>query len=282
AATLGSPGQAAYAAANAYLDALAHHRHTHHLPAQSIAWGLWQHTSTMTAHLTTTDHHRITRTGTRPLTTPHALTLLDTAHTHTHPHLIAANLTPTHTPQRRTAGTGTGRSAADWAEQLAALPVEDRRRTLIDLVRTHAAAVLGHPDPGRLDSERGFIELGFDSLTAIELRNGLAAATGLRLPNTLIFDRPTMTELAGHLLAELVPEETDPLAPVLKELDRMERTVLAACRDEDAAEVLAGRLRSALSRLEGLRAPKAEAGFGAATADEIFTFIDRNLGRGRS
>ena len=235
----GAPGQANYAAANTFLDALAHHRHTTNHPATSLAWGLWATTSTMTSQLDTTDHHRINRNGINPLTNQQALTLLDNAHTTTHPLLIPLHLdTPTlqkqaaantlppllskliNTPRRTlttTSSTSSQNNTPPTAlrQKLAALTHPQRITTLLQTVRTHAAAVLGHPHPEAVDKDRAFTESGFDSLTAVELRNRLTTITGLRLPATLLFDHPTPTTLTNHLCTELLGtrHETAPPMP---------------------------------------------------------------------
>ena len=133
-------------------------------------------------------------------------------------------------------------------------PPAEQRRTLLDLVCANAASVLGHTDPGRIDIEAGFLDLGLDSLTALELRDRLAKATGLPLPATVVFDNPTPSVLAAHLHAELVggdgpaaPPETGAYAPA-PALPRFEAV--------DVAERI-----------------------GMATVEEIFEFIDRDLGR---
>ncbi|MEV0425899.1 SDR family NAD(P)-dependent oxidoreductase, partial [Micromonospora sp. NPDC050495] len=210
AGTLGSPGQANYAAANTYLDALAHHRHHQGLPATSLAWGLWAHTSTITATLDTTNQQRLTQAGIHPLPTPDALRLLDTALHTTHPTLIPAKLTPAalrlFNPEvaRRTAADASagGRGLAD---RLTTLTDAEQERLLLNLVRDEIAGVLGHRGGDQVDPRRAFKDLGFDSLTAVELRNRLATATGLRLPATLVFDHPTADALAEHLHRQLRP-----------------------------------------------------------------------------
>ena len=177
---------------------------------------------------------------------------------------------------------------ADWAAQLGGLPAVEQRRILLNLVRAQAAAVLGQSDPSRIEPDRGFLEIGIDSLTAVELRNRLASATGLRLPPTLIFDHSSPDGLAGFLHAELAPEETDALAPALGEIDRLERSLLAAAQDETARGALATRLRLTTSRLVGVgggaaggdREGTAVPGLiQEASVEEIFDFIDRKLGR---
>ncbi|MFC3522223.1 SDR family NAD(P)-dependent oxidoreductase [Streptomonospora nanhaiensis] len=221
AAVLGPPGQAGYAAANAYLDALAEHRHALGLPAASVAWGLWAERSALTAGLGDADMARMRRLGVAgPLATERALALLDTALAAGAPHLLAL---PVDTAGLRAAARRTGavpplfralvraprRGAACGAEPAA--PAEDarsalaarapgqRRAALLDLVRRAAAAVLGHPDTAAVGPDHRFLELGVDSLTAVELRNRLAAATGLRLPAGLVFRRTTPAALAAHL-----------------------------------------------------------------------------------
>ncbi|MCL2733177.1 MAG: SDR family NAD(P)-dependent oxidoreductase, partial [Actinomycetia bacterium] len=221
AGTLGNPGQANYAAANTYLDALAHHRHAQGLPATSLAWGLWQQASTLTAALTEDQHSRITGGGLVPMRTQDALGLLDAALAGAHaafvpavfqqavlrdpanadalPRIVSGLL---RTAPPRAAARGAG--ASSLRRTLAALPAAERRRHLLDVVRAHVAAVLGHGKPEAIDAERTFQDLGFDSLTAVELRNRLKAATGLPLPATLVFDHPTANALAALLHAELL------------------------------------------------------------------------------
>ncbi|WHX16791.1 type I polyketide synthase [Streptomyces malaysiensis subsp. malaysiensis] len=304
AGTLGASGQSNYAAANAYCDALAARRRALGLPGLSVAWGLWADASGMTGHLGEADRARMTRSGIGAMSSERALGLLDAAMRHGHHHLIAIDLDvralagrPALTlpaPLRALAGGGTARRTAatarphtDWAGHLAALPLEEQRRTLLNLVLSHAAAALGHSDPGRIQTERGFLELGFDSLTAIELRNRLTAVTGLRLATTLIFDHPNPAALAAHLHSELAPEDADPLAPMLGEIDRMESALLSVAQDETAHEALLERLRITLSKLGALHGGGTEEGPAAgriqdATADEIFQFIDEDLGRSES
>ncbi|MFF7347311.1 type I polyketide synthase [Streptomyces antimycoticus] len=304
AGTLGASGQSNYAAANAYCDALAAHRRALGLPGVSVAWGLWADASGMTGHLGEADRARMARSGIGAMSGERALGLLDAAVRHGHHHLIAIDLDiralagqPALTlpaPLRALTGGGAARRTAatarphtDWAGHLATLPLEEQRRTLLSLVLTHAAAALGHSDPGRIQTERGFLELGFDSLTAIELRNRLTAVTGLRLATTLIFDHPNPAALAAHLHTELAPEDVDPLAPMLGEIDRMESALLSVARDEAAREALLKRLQRTLSKLGALHGGGTEVEPAAgriqdATADEIFQFIDQDLGRSDS
>ncbi|WP_194820718.1 type I polyketide synthase [Micromonospora sp. S-DT3-3-22] len=217
---LGAPGQGNYAAANAFLDALAVSRRAAGLPAVSLAWGLWGEGSAMTDRLGDADRERMSRGGVLPLATADGLALLDAAVANPYPTAVPARLDlaalrtlgedlplPFHglvRPARRTAArAAAGATATGWAADLAALSTEERERAATALVLSQVAAVLGHASAERIDAGRAFQELGFDSLTAVELRNGLSAATGLRLPATLIFDYPSPRDLARHLLSEI-------------------------------------------------------------------------------
>jgi NADPH:quinone reductase-like Zn-dependent oxidoreductase/NAD(P)-dependent dehydrogenase (short-subunit alcohol dehydrogenase family)/acyl carrier protein len=289
AATIGSPGQANYAAANAYLDALAHHRHAHGLPATSIAWGLWQDTSTMTSHLTHTDHQRITRTGTSPLTTPQALTHFDTATTTPHPHAIATHLNPAtlHTqattttlppilsnlvrvPVTRTPAD----TAASFVARLTTLPAADRSAVILDLVRQEVARTLGHPDPASVDVERGFLDMGLDSLTALELRNQLSATTGIRLTSTAVFDYPTPAVLARHLLDKVTGRAA---APVISELDRLDSLLSSLSLENDSNADARARLLSFVRKWDSAGMP-VSGSLQSATDEELFRALDGELG----
>ncbi|MFT7834574.1 type I polyketide synthase [Saccharothrix sp. BKS2] len=217
---LGAPGQANYAAANAYLDALAARRRTAGLPATSIAWGLWDVESAMTGTLDAGDKARMSRNGVLPLTAEEGMALFDAAVSADAAAVVAARLdlralralgdhAPlafdglVRRPAKRAAAATAAADTSELAGRLAGLSEEERHTEVLSLVRARVAAVLGHGSPDDVDPARAFQDLGFDSLTAVELRNGLNAATGLRLPATLVFDYPTPLVLVEHLLTGL-------------------------------------------------------------------------------
>ncbi|WP_413812885.1 SDR family NAD(P)-dependent oxidoreductase [Streptomyces sp. OE57] len=222
AGVLGSAGQGNYAAANAFLDALARHRRDQGLPAHALAWGLWGERGTMTGGLGATDLDRMRRQGVQPLTTDQGLALFDAAirapralsvpirldvaalRRHGEPAPLLRGLVRTTTVRRGAANTATGGDGL--RDRLAALPPAGRERTLNDLVRAQAAVVLGHAGGDAVAGDRSFRDLGFDSLTAVELRNRLGTATGLRLPVTTVFDHPTPAALVAELLRLLAPD----------------------------------------------------------------------------
>ncbi|MDT8912319.1 SDR family NAD(P)-dependent oxidoreductase [Amycolatopsis sp. PS_44_ISF1] len=231
AGVLGGPGQSSYAAANAGLDGLARHRVARGLPALSLAWGFWEERSGMSGHLGDVDVRRMSRGGVLALSTEEAFGLLDTALRAGLPTAVPARLDPASLTEQgarvlpilrdlvRPAARRRGRAgqAADdgsLRDRLTALTGTERTTIVLRLVREHAAAVLGHADPETVPPAGTFKDHGFDSLTGVEFRNRLAAATGLRLPVTLVFDHPTPRELTALLLGELVGELAEP-APVV-------------------------------------------------------------------
>ncbi|WP_344294692.1 SDR family NAD(P)-dependent oxidoreductase, partial [Streptomyces synnematoformans] len=245
AGTLGNPGQANYAAANTYLDALAHHRIRHGLPTTSLAWGYWKHTTDLTSHLGDSEVAR----SDAALSTEHGLQLLDAALATPSPYHLCVPLNPATlraggrvpallrglAPRvlRRAAVAAAPSEVSGLAQQLAGLSAADQQRLLLDLVRTHAAVVLGHSDAAAVDAQAPFNDLGFDSLTAVELRNRLDSATGLRLPATLIFDYPTAQVLADHIGSELLESAPRSATPQLVAADTADDPVVIvsmACR----------------------------------------------------
>ncbi|CAN3983699.1 Modular polyketide synthase [Kitasatospora purpeofusca] len=230
---LGGSGQGNYAAGNAFLDGLAAHRRSLGLPAVSLAWGLWAEAAGMGGRLSDTDLARMARVGTRPLSADQGLALLDAAlgggpaavvpirldvtgvRTEDLPPLLRDLAPAARAPRalRRAAARGAANGAGTLARRLTGLSAADRDELLTALVRDTAAAVLGHGSAAALDVDKAFKELGIDSLTAVELRNALGTATGLRLPATLVFNYPTPKALAAHLATELVGEEPAPAAP---------------------------------------------------------------------
>ncbi|WP_338682433.1 SDR family NAD(P)-dependent oxidoreductase [Streptomyces acidiscabies] len=296
AATLGTPGQANYAAANAYCDALAVSRRAQGLAGLSVAWGLWEATSGLTGTLSAADRARIDRYGIKPTGAARGCALLDAARRHGRPDLLALDLdvrtpdagqVPTvlrglTAPAARPVAASAG-AVADWPVRLAALTGEERVDLMTGLVRAHAAGVLGHADADAVRVDTQFKELGFDSLTAVELRNRLAAATGLKLPAALVFDHPRPRALAAHLAERLVPDAEpapagDATAQVLREVARVEHGLSAAVvQSLDRAAVAA--------RLEALLAKVLDTGDGdgvdrleTATAQQVLDFIDNELG----
>ncbi|MFI5621773.1 SDR family NAD(P)-dependent oxidoreductase, partial [Streptomyces sp. NPDC051567] len=296
---IGNAGQANYAAGNTFLDALAQHRQALGLPATSLAWGLWAQASTISGQLEEADLRRLARLGLLPLSSADAMDLFDAA-----PGTGEAVLAVTRLavdalrkqgdrllpllrelapagPRRTVAGAGAGPGAQggpSLAERLGALPEEERLALLTDLVRAQVAAVLGHSDHTTIDADRAFQELGFDSLTAVELRNQLNTATGLRLPSTLVFDYPNPTTLATHLRRQITVEEVSVAAPVLSDLDKLKSAIQAAASDRDAFDQITGRLRELLDIADtagGARADEAEnQDLDAASDEELFALLD--------
>ncbi|MGY4742901.1 SDR family NAD(P)-dependent oxidoreductase [Streptomyces sp. ATMOS53] len=235
AGTLGNPGQGNYAAANTFLDALARHRRRQGLAATSVAWGWWQPVTGLTGALTDADNTRIARTGLAPITAEYGHALLDAALELPYAAVTATPLNQqtlrtnstygTLHPllERLTAAVGTRRAATvsapapDLRADLAGLGPDARLRRLQSLIGTHAAAVLGLDATTPLAPDQPFRESGFDSLTALELRNRLTTATGLQLPATLTYDHPTPVSLAGHLDGELFPDSGDAGAQALED-----------------------------------------------------------------
>ncbi|MFL6121946.1 SDR family NAD(P)-dependent oxidoreductase [Actinophytocola sp.] len=275
---LGGPGQANYAAANGYLDALAQHRVASGLPARSVAWGLWAQPSGMTEHLDPDDVRRIRRLAMRPLSVQDGLRLFDAALATDAPLVAPANLDLSRpaddappvlrgllrTPGRRPSHVDS------VTDQLAGRSAEERGRILLRLVRTTVADVLGHDEPSSVSDENSFRDLGFDSLTALELRNRLGAAVGLRLPATLVFDHPNPKALTAYLDAELVPAADT--SPLFTALDQVAAALDTAAEDR---ETVAARLRVLLRRCEVDSDGDVLA---SATDDEMFELIDNELG----
>ncbi|MET9293111.1 thioester reductase domain-containing protein [Streptomyces sp. NPDC003077] len=221
AGVLGTPGQSNYAAANSFLDALAQHRRAQGLPAVSIAWGLWAGASSMTEHLSEVHLSRMAREGMRLLPTDLGMALLDTVAGAAHPAVIALPVdlaaARTHPRQpvvlraltrvrhRPVAAAAEERAGAGLGlDGLAGLDEREQRRLLVELVVEQATAALGRGPDAPVLADQVFQDVGFDSLTAVELRNRLTKAVGLPLPAGLVFDHPTPEKLAGRLLADLV------------------------------------------------------------------------------
>ncbi|UJB43720.1 type I polyketide synthase [Streptomyces sp. A1-5] len=297
--TLGGAGQANYAAANVFLDGLAAHRRALGLSGVSLAWGLWARSSGMTGHLGDVDVQRMTRVGVGALSVEEGLALFDAAIGRPEATVVPMRLDTRTlrsqdqvpalmsgivrgTTRRTAAAVATQQAdASSLAGRLSGLSEVDRQQVVLDLVCEHTATVLGHGTASSVDAGQAFKELGFDSLTAVELRNRLNAATGLRLRATLVFDHPTPAALAAHLRAELLPEEAPAAASVLTELDRLERSFAALDPDDGLRAEVRARLQGLLSNApEGTE--DADAGVAtrleSATTDELFDFIDSELG----
>ncbi|MDQ3933897.1 MAG: SDR family NAD(P)-dependent oxidoreductase [Actinomycetota bacterium] len=217
AGTLGAAGQANYAAANSFLDALAGQRHADGLPATALAFGMWSDAGEMTGELGAADLTRMERLGVSPMSSAEGLELLDAALRTGEPQLVPARLDTAALRARARAGTlpamfrGLVRAPArkalpegrSLARRLAGMPDEERERAVLELVLATAADILGHESATAIDAGAAFADLGLDSLGAVELRNSLDAETGLGLPGSLVFDHPTPAALARYLREQL-------------------------------------------------------------------------------
>ncbi|MFE9429327.1 phosphopantetheine-binding protein, partial [Kitasatospora sp. NPDC006697] len=259
----------------------------------SLAWGQWD-AAGMAGTLGEVDLARMARAGIRAMRPAEALALLDAALQRDEPVLVPARFdlralaqvddlpaifrALVRAPRRRTATAI--ESPTTLAQRLAVLPEAQQRELLDELIRTHAATVLGHGSTGRIDAEATFKDLGFDSLTAVELRNRLQQATGLRLPTSMVFDHPSPAALVAHLLAEVAP--TPPALSLLGELDRLE-TAFAVPEDAEDRATAAARLELLLSRLREPQQAHSDTAtvadrLEAASADEVLDFLQNELG----
>ncbi|WP_425336816.1 type I polyketide synthase [Streptomyces profundus] len=252
----GGPGQGNYAAANAWLDALALRRRAAGLPASSMAWGLWSDASGITGQLTREDRARMTRGGLLPFSREEGLALFDAAleageallvPVRWDTRVLRARAAESGVPpvlrglvrvpvRRAVAESGAGAGESSLVARLAGLSDARREQVLTDLVREHASVVLAHAGTETIEAGRGFKELGIDSLMAVELRNRLNAATGLRLPATVIFDYPTPARLAGLLGEELA----DSLGGAAKAAGPATRAVVATTAGSDEPIAIVG------------------------------------------
>ncbi|MEU6486660.1 type I polyketide synthase [Streptomyces sp. NPDC046887] len=225
AGVFGAPGRASYSAANAFLDALAQRRRALGLTAVSAAWGLWAEDRGMAGQVTGADLARLRREGAVPMPAEEALALFDAVLVRDQPFSVPARLdlaelgrsdTPPLSVLRGLVRPGRRRldavarredapanAADDLVRRLAGLPEAEQIRTLIGLVRGHAATVLGHADPAAVSPDRGFLESGFSSVAVVELRNRLSGATGLRFSAATLFDHPTPRAVARHIRSAL-------------------------------------------------------------------------------
>ncbi|MFC3455433.1 SDR family NAD(P)-dependent oxidoreductase, partial [Amycolatopsis speibonae] len=226
---LGNPGQGNYAAANAYLDGLARYRHSLGLSAVSLAWGLWAMPSGMTGRLGKADLERTRRGGMTALSVEEGLRLFDAALRSVEPVLLPAKLD---LRAGRTRRVSTDRpQTTGLASRLAGMSTVEQETLLVELVRAQAATVLGHASAEAVDQRRPFKEAGFDSLTAVELRNRLNSETGLKLSATVVFDHPTPVALAQLVRRELAGESPATAAPVTTSVsDEPVAIVAMGCR----------------------------------------------------
>ncbi|MEU4933076.1 SDR family NAD(P)-dependent oxidoreductase, partial [Streptomyces yokosukanensis] len=304
AGTLGDAGQGNYAAANSYLDALAEQRHADGLPATSVAWGRWGDSGLAADGVI---GERLDRGGVPAMAPRAAIRALQQALDHAEAAVAVADIqwdrfTPGYTAVRPSpflgdlpevrrlaqsataaADAGTEGSPAEaLRRRLSAMPQAEQAVVVLELVRSHAATALGHPTTDEVGAGRAFKELGFDSLIALELRNRLNAATGLKLPATLVFDHPTPAVLADFLRAEIVQDGSTGAAPGIAELEKLESALSVLDPDGETRADIASRLQALLTKWGE---PQAQSSDGAvaeklqeATPDELFDFIENELG----
>ncbi|WP_330287182.1 type I polyketide synthase [Streptomyces sp. NBC_00576] len=297
AGTLGTAGQGNYAAGNAFLDALAQYRRANGQPAVSLAWGLWERESGMGGALDAGALARLKRSGIAGIDDAQGLRLFDTALSLDRPVLAPAHLNlaalqasgeeppallsglvhVTRHPARETTRAASADEA--FADRLRRLPEQDRRPAVRDLVRAELARVLGFETADGIDTERGFLDMGVDSLTAVELRRRLGTRTGLQLRTTVVFDHPTVTSMADHLLAELLPDGTHRAWTAT--FERWETELAELATDPEARGEVVARLQQFLGRLRG---PEHEPDSGPvddaiddASDEELFRLLDGTL-----
>ncbi|MFE2449761.1 SDR family NAD(P)-dependent oxidoreductase, partial [Streptomyces sp. NPDC059426] len=297
----GSGGQAAYGAANAYLDALVEERRARGLAGTAVAWGPWAESGMAAGD----GGEQLARRGLTSMAPGLAIAALQGAVAGDDGVVTVANVdwerfAPAFTMGRpspllgdlpevvsaleeaRAAEETHAEAGSRLRERLSALAPAERERAVLDLVRGHAAAVLGFSGTEAVESDRAFKELGFDSLTAVEFRNRLNADTGLRLPTTLVFDYPNSRALAEHVRAGVLPDEGTSGTPLITDLERFEAALSTAEPDNAERSAIAIRLQVLLAKLNGGEAGASDAEsvtqrLDSASDDDLFDFIENEL-----
>ncbi len=290
----GAAGQGAYAAANAFLDALMRSRRAQGLPGLSLAWGPWERGDGMTADIGEVDVQRMRRSGVLDLSAAQALALFDASSAAGEPVLVPVRLDlggPVEIPAlfRGLVRRPVRRAAVAGAQQvdtivrrLSGVVGQERHAILLDVIRDHAAAVLNHKDLTALQPDARFQDLGFDSLIAVEFRNRLGTAVGLRLPAPLLFDYPTPAELVEYLMPQLVTGgvEMGPSA-LLDQLDGLAKLLDDMRVDDVVHKQVASRIEVLKTKWAATQVPVAATGdldFQSASDDDVFDYLDRELG----
>ncbi len=297
--TLGKAGAGDHAAASAFTEALAAHRRMRGLPAISIAWGLWAHVGDARPDPRELDGPSMSSSSVGELSSEEGLWLFDRLCRADVAQAIAARLdmralrvlieadmlpailrglAPTPAPRR----SSDGRASGSLIRRLSELADSERAPATLEAVRVEVANVLGQSSPAAVDPHRTFNELGFDSLKAIELRNELSAATGLALPQTLVFNYPTSAALTEYLLERLSEQMTASATPVHGELERLEAAIASSAMDGGEQTAVQARLQALIAQIGSARdserqmMPATE--IESATAEEMIDLIDRQLG----
>ncbi|MBI0292987.1 SDR family NAD(P)-dependent oxidoreductase, partial [Streptomyces sp. PRKS01-29] len=297
----GSGGQAAYGAANAYLDALVEDRRARGLAGTAVAWGPWAEGGMAAGE----GGDQLARRGLPAMAPGLAIAALQGAVAGDEGVVTVADVdwerfAPAFTigrpspligdlpeviaalEQARAAEESHAEGGARLRERLLALAPGERERAVLDLVRGHAAAVLGFSGMEGVESDRAFKELGFDSLTAVEFRNRLNADTGLRLPTTLVFDYPNARSLAEHVRAGVLPDEGTSATPLIADLEKLEASLSTAEPDNAERMAIASRLQTLLAKLNGGEGGATDAEsitqrLDDASDDDLFDFIENEL-----
>ncbi|WP_040699565.1 type I polyketide synthase [Nocardia vinacea] len=285
AGVIGNPGQANYAAANVFLDALAQYRHVNGLPATSMAWGLWAESTGMTGGLGAADIARLRRDGFPPLGIEDGMALFDAAVAGGRADVAAVRIDRSALaedgrsimrglvrPSRRRVASAVGESSTLAALVAGRSPAE-QKRVVLEVIRAQAAAVLGHDGIASIAPDIPFKDIGFDSLSVMEFRNQLIKATGLRLPARLVFDYPTAEALAGFVYEQISPAD-DPAERIAAEIDSLTRSCATAELSPEDRSDMARRLTLLLRQLEDKDAVEIDSG---RTVDSLDTADDREL-----
>ncbi|MFH9691449.1 KR domain-containing protein, partial [Streptomyces sp. NPDC017413] len=299
----GSAGQSGYAAANAYLDALAEHRRAEGLPATSIAWGAWAGDGMAADEAYVA---WLNRSGMRTMSPARAMAALQSvvdrdetcvtvsdmdwrrfadAFSAARPRTLLDRLDLKADTDATTGTDGTG-TVAPLAALITSAPPAQRASLLLDALSSEVPAVLGHTGEVELEEDLPFMKIGFDSLMGVELKGRLATATGLDLPSTLIYDFPTPAELVAHLLERLAGgAEADPSDGILTPLRELEQALETSPDDDALREEITGRLETLLWRWQerttggtGTEAKADGEDLDEVTDDEIFELLDREFG----